>query len=193
MRFLSGREGRRPGWRQPLRSLLRSLRVPGTAARSSESSRSPGPGGAPESPRPRPSAVPRIFSGSPRLQPAMGSGSHPRSRLAVPGQSWQRVQTLAAGPPTPAEAGRDTSASAEPGKAALGTAFRGRPGGRMWNEGMISLTLPGDPWLLPALLSGAARSSRGHPSARRAGGLSLPLGGKEGRPGTGGGRSPVGT
>lgn len=73
----------------------------------------------------------------------MGPGSHPRSRLAVPGQGWHRVQTLAAGPPAPAEAGRDTSASAEAGKAAVGTAFRGRPGGRMWNGGMISLTLPG--------------------------------------------------
>lgn len=63
----------------------------------------------------------------------------------------------------------------------------------MWNEGMISLTLPGDPLLLPALFSGATRSSAGHPSARRAGGLSLPLGRKEGRSGAGGSRSPVGS
>lgn len=36
----------------------------------------------------------------------------------------------------------------------------------MWNEGMISLTLPGDPLLLPVLFSGAARGSPGHPSPR---------------------------
>lgn len=51
MRLLSGRDGRRSGWRQPLRSLLlRSLRVPGTGARSSDSSQSPGPGGGPRAP-----------------------------------------------------------------------------------------------------------------------------------------------
>lgn len=50
----------------------------------------------------------------------------------------------------------------------------------MWNEGMISLTLPGDPLLLPALFSGAARSSPGHPSARRAGGLAVTATRREG-------------
>lgn len=51
LRFLSERDGRRPGWRRPLRSLLlRSLRVPGTGVRSSDSSRSPGLGGGPRAP-----------------------------------------------------------------------------------------------------------------------------------------------
>lgn len=88
MRFLSEREGRRPVWRQPLRSLLRSLRVPGTAARSSERSRSPGPAGPPGPP-------PSAFRCSPYLlglpQTSAGDGTRlppaftaccPRKRLA---------------------------------------------------------------------------------------------------------------
>lgn len=89
--LLSEREGRRPGWRQPPCS-LGSRRVPGTAALFSDRSRSAGPGGVPGSPA-FGLPYPRISSGSSRLQPATERGSHPRSRLAVPGQVWHRVQT----------------------------------------------------------------------------------------------------
>lgn len=98
----------------------------------------------------------------------MGPGSHTRSRRAVPAQGWHPFQISAAGPPAPSEQGRDTSPSAEAGEAALGAAFRGRAGGRMWSEAIISLTLPGDPLLLPAPLPRAALSPPGDPSARRA-------------------------
>lgn len=190
LRLISERDGRRPGWWRPLRSLLlRSLRVPGTGARFSDSSRSPDPGGGPRAPGL--TLSPASFLAPPKLQPAMGPGSHPRSRLAVPGQGWHRVQASAGGPPAPSEQGRDTSPSAGAGEAALGAAFRGRAGGRMWSEAIVSLTLPGDPLLLPAPLPGAARSPLGRPE-RSAGGLSLPLGGKEGGSGASGGRAPAG-
>lgn len=87
-RLLSEREGRRPGWRQLPRSLLRSLRVPGTAARFSDRSRRPGPGSVPGPP---PSAfrcspyllwLPPTSAGhGTRLPPAF-TACYPGARLA---------------------------------------------------------------------------------------------------------------
>ncbi|XP_039234780.1 collagen alpha-2(I) chain-like [Pipra filicauda] len=136
------------------------LSVPGTGARSSERSRSPSPGGGPPAPGLR---WPPHLLLIPRLQPAVGPSSHPRSRLAVPGQGWH----FGGGSPCPCRGG-ERHESFGRGEGNRRTAFRGRAGGRVWDEGMISLTLPWDPLLLPAALSGAAWSPPGHQSARRA-------------------------
>lgn len=178
MRVVSEREGRRAGWRQPprspqparsrhRRSLLRPLPEPWPW-------RCPGP-------------PPSAFRCSPYLlwHPATSAGDGmrlpPAFTACCPGTRLAPRPDFGGGSPYPCRGGERHEWFGRGGKAALGTAFRGRHGGRMWYEGMISLTLPGDLLFLPALFSGAARSSPGHRSARQAGGLSVPLGGKAGR------------
>lgn len=97
LRLLSERDGRRPGWRQPLRSLLRSLRVPGTAARSSERSRSPGPTGPPAPPAlglplfPVSSLAPPDFSRRWDPAPTRVHGLLSQGKAGTACRLWRRV------------------------------------------------------------------------------------------------------
>lgn len=107
--------------------------------------------------------------------PAPLRGSLSRGKAGTASRLWRRVTPLSL-----PRRGETRVLRPRRGKRHSALLFGAGPGFGCAAKRLFLLPCPGNPLLLPAPLPGAARSPPGDPSAWRAGGLSLPLGGKEG-------------